>query len=216
MELRHIADREGKLLSFLRRELQLSSGLCKRLKYEHAFCVNGTAVYTNHIVRPGDVITVRLDEQMPDYPAQAGPLSILYEDEALLAVDKPAGLMVHPSAARDTGTLANRVIWYYQQTGQPCKFHPVTRLDRDTIGIVLLAKHSHIHARMMAAMQAGACIRPIRPGSGEPRGRRRGDRRAHLPPGPPSKCAAAWTRPAKRLGRAGRSFADRQTAACWS
>ncbi len=156
MELRHIADREGKLLSFLRRELQLSSGLCKRLKYEHAFCVNGTAVYTNHIVRPGDVITVRLDEQMPDYLAQAGPLSILYEDEALLAVDKPAGLMVHPSAARDTGTLANRVIWYYQQTGQPCKFHPVTRLDRDTIGIVLLAKHSHIHARMMAAMQAGS------------------------------------------------------------
>ncbi len=156
MELHHIAEREGRLLSFLRGELHLSSGLVKRLKYAHAFLVNGTAAYTNHSVRPGDEITVRLDEPLPTYPAEPGPLSILYEDEALLALDKPAGLMVHPSAARDTGTLANRVLWYYEQTGQPCRFHPVTRLDRDTLGIVLLAKHSHAHARMMAALQAGA------------------------------------------------------------
>ena len=155
MELRHIAEREGKLLSFLRRELQLSSGLCKRLKYEHAFLVNGVPQYTNYPVRPGDEITVLLTEPPPEYPAEPGELTILYEDEALLAVDKPAGLMVHPSAARDTGTLANRVAWYYQQTGQSCKIHPVTRLDRDTLGVVLLAKHSHAHARLMAALQAG-------------------------------------------------------------
>ena len=155
MELHHIADREGKLLSFLRSELRLSVGLVKRLKYEHAFQVNGVPQYTNFMVRPGDEITVRLDESLPEYPAEEGELTILYEDEALLAVDKPAGLMVHPSAARDTGTLANRVIWYYQQTAQPCKFHPVTRLDRDTLGVVLLAKHSHAHARMMAALKAG-------------------------------------------------------------
>ena len=127
MELRHVADREGKLLSFLRRELQLSTGLCKRLKYEHAFAVNGVAVFTNHLVRVGDVITVRLEELPPDYPAEPGTLTILYEDEALLAVDKPAGLMVHPSAARDTGTLANRVAWYYRKTGWIRQGCPVFR-----------------------------------------------------------------------------------------
>ena len=62
MELRWAAAREGKLLSFLRRELRLSAGLCKRLKYDHAFAVNGTPVYTDHPVRPGDIITVRLSE----------------------------------------------------------------------------------------------------------------------------------------------------------
>lgn len=156
MELHHTAQREGRLLSFLRGELRLSSGLCKRLKYEHAFCVNGAPVYTNHLVRPGDEITVRLAEQPPEYPAELGPLTILYEDGALLAVDKPAGLMIHPSAARDTGTLANRVLWYYQSTGQACRFHPVTRLDRDTLGVVLLAKHAHCHALLMRALAAGA------------------------------------------------------------
>lgn len=155
MELRHIAAREGKLLSFLRRELRLSSGLCKRLKYDHAFAVNGTAVYTDFPVHPGDLITVQLAEEPPEYPAEQGALDILYEDTLLIAVDKPAGLMVHPSAARNTGTLANRLAWYYQQTGQPCRIHPVTRLDRDTLGVVLLAKHAHVHALLMQALQAG-------------------------------------------------------------
>ena len=156
MELRWAAAREGKLLSFLRRELRLSAGLCKRLKYDHAFAVNGTPVYTDHPVRPGDIITVRLSEPPPEYPAEPGPLDILYEDEALLAVDKPAGLMVHPSAARNTGTLANRLAWYYAESGQACRIHPVTRLDRDTLGVVLLAKHAHFHDLLMQDLAAGA------------------------------------------------------------
>lgn len=155
MELRCIAQRRGKLSSFLKRELQMSTGLINRLKWGDALRVNGCCQHTDYPVQPGDTITVTLDEETPEYPAQPGGLNILYEDEWLLAVDKPAGMMVHPSAARNTGTLANRVLGYYQQTGQPCRFHPVTRLDRDTIGVVLLAKNGHTHARMMAALQAG-------------------------------------------------------------
>jgi 23S rRNA pseudouridine1911/1915/1917 synthase len=94
------------------------------------------------------VVTVLLDEEEPEYPAEFKPISILYEDEYLLAVDKPAGMLIHPSRSRLTGTLANRVIGYYQKTGQSCAFHPITRLDRDTFGIVLLAKNAHIHARL--------------------------------------------------------------------
>lgn len=140
------ADRAGKLSSFLKRELEMSTGLIKHLKYDHAFRVNGTPQFTNYPVRPGDVITVSIEEEMPDYPAQYADLSILYEDEALIAIDKPAGMMVHPSSSRITDTLANYLYGYYLQTRQKCAVHPVTRLDRDTLGIVLVAKNAHVHA----------------------------------------------------------------------
>jgi len=154
MVLTHRAEREGKLLTFLRRELALSSSLVKRLKWQNAFLVNERPVHTDHKVLAGDVITVLLDEAQPEFPPEEGELHILYEDDALLAVDKPAGLLMHPSFYRDTGTLANRLAAYYLKTGQPCAVHPVSRLDRDTFGVVLLAKNAHIHAKMMALLQA--------------------------------------------------------------
>ncbi len=156
------AQRSGKLLSFLRRELGLSVGLVKRLKYRHAFCVNGTARYTDYPVSPGDVITVTLEEASPDYPAQHGPLNILYEDESLIALDKPPGILMHPSSARGTGTLANYLAGYYAETGQACLVHPVSRLDRDTFGVVLIAKNAHIHALLQKAMLAGAVEKTYR------------------------------------------------------
>ena len=155
MLLTHTASRSGKLLTFLRRELGLSSSLVKRLKWQNAFLVDGQPVHTDHPVTPGSLITVLLDEHTPAFPPEDGPLDLLYEDDALLAVDKPAGLLMHPSFYRDTGTLANRLLGYYQRTGQPCAVHPVSRLDRDTFGVVLLAKNAHIHAKMMEALQTG-------------------------------------------------------------
>ena len=158
MELKHIAAREGRLSSFLKEEMGMSTGLMNRLKWKDLLFVNGTAQHTDYPVRPGDVITVPLDEPEPDYPAEDGELTILYEDAHILAVDKPAGMLIHPSRAKLTGTLANRVIGYYQRTGQSCAFHPITRLDRDTFGIVLIAKNSHIH-RLFTAMQEANAIR---------------------------------------------------------
>ena len=146
MELKHIATHTGRLSAFLREEMQLSSGLMNRLKWQDQLFVNGIPVHTDYPVQPGDVITVPLDEPEPDYPAQMGELTVLYEDDHLLAVDKPAGMLVHPSHAQFTGTLANFVLGYYQKTGQRSAFHPLTRLDRDTYGVVLLAKNAHIHA----------------------------------------------------------------------
>ena len=146
MELRITARRAGRLSSFLQGELKMSTGLMNRLKWGNAIQVNGMAQHTDYPVKPGDVITVALEEETPEYPAEEGPLTILFEDDWLLAVDKPAGLLIHPSRAKNSGTLANFVAGYYQKTGQKCAFHPLTRLDRDTFGIVLLAKNSHIHA----------------------------------------------------------------------
>ena len=146
MQLKHIASREGRLSSFLREELKMSSGLMNRLKWQDRIFVNGKPEHTDYPVRPGDVITVPLLEPKPEYPAEDGPLTVLYEDDHLLAVDKPAGMLIHPSRSRNTGTLANYVLGYYEKTGQESAFHPLTRLDRDTFGIVLLAKNAHIHS----------------------------------------------------------------------
>jgi len=145
MELKLTAGREGQLSSFLRGELKMSLSLMNKLKWGDALRVNGEPRHTNYPVAPGDVITVRLDEEEPEYPPEDGPLTILYEDDYLLAVEKPAGMLIHPSRSKFDGTLANYVYGYYRKTGQKSAFHPMTRLDRDTFGIVLLAKNAHIH-----------------------------------------------------------------------
>ena len=151
MELKHTASRSGRLSSFLLGELKMSASLMNKLKWGDGIRVNGVPQRTNYPVAPGDVVTVRLDEEAPEYPAEDGPLDILYEDEYLLVVDKPAGMLIHPSRAKNDGTLANFVAGYYQRTGQKCAFHPMTRLDRDTFGIVLLAKNAHVHTLLQGA-----------------------------------------------------------------
>ena len=145
MELTHTAVREGRLSSFLLGELKMSTGLMNKLKWGDGIRVNGEVQRTNYLVKPGDTITVCLDEEAPEYPAEDGPVAIVYEDEHILVVDKPAGMLIHPSRSKNDGTLANFVFGYYRRTGQKAAFHPMTRLDRDTFGIVLLAKNAHVH-----------------------------------------------------------------------
>ncbi|MBQ2926752.1 MAG: RluA family pseudouridine synthase [Ruminiclostridium sp.] len=144
MELKCIAEREGRLSSFLLGELRMSASLMNKLKWGDGLRVNGQPQRTNFPVKPGDVVTVFWEEQV-EYPAETGPLKIIFEDAHILAVDKPAGMLIHPSRAKNEGTLANFVAGYYEETGQKCAFHPMTRLDRDTFGIVLLAKNAHVH-----------------------------------------------------------------------
>lgn len=150
MDYTHRATRSARLSDVLREEMKLSTGLMNRLKWNEKILVNGKPEHTDYPVQAGDVVTVLLDEPAPEYPAEDGSLEIIYEDAYLLAVDKPAGMLIHPSRKRLNGTLANLVVGYYQRTGQSCAFHPITRLDRDTFGITLLAKNSHIHALMQA------------------------------------------------------------------
>lgn len=147
MILEHIAQRDARLLSILRRELALSSGLVKRLKWQNAFQLNGKSVHINAYVRHGDRIIVDLSEYVQGYDAEDTSLDILYEDEGCLAVEKKGGILVHPSPRCNSGTLANAVLGYYTRTGQACGVHPVTRLDRDTFGVVLFAKNAYVHEK---------------------------------------------------------------------
>ena len=146
MELNHTAQKDGRLSDILKNEMHVSTGLMNRLKTTDRILVDGVPRRTNFAVKGGDTVTLLLDEEDPEYPAEDAPLTILYEDDHILAVDKPAGVLIHPSRSRDTGTLANAVVGYYARTGQKCAFHPLTRLDRDTFGVVVIGKNSHIHA----------------------------------------------------------------------
>ena len=155
MELSVTMDRTTKLLSALRRELHISDALVRRLKPLDAFRVNGVSAHTNQLLRPGDVVTVRIEEEPPDFPAQDGALEILWEDDCLIAVDKPAGLIIHPTHSRQTDTLANYLLGHYRRTQQAYAIHVLTRLDRDTMGVVIFAKTAWAHWRLMEQMQQG-------------------------------------------------------------
>ena len=150
MELHYRASQEEagrSLLSVLRGPLRLSAAMVRRLKGADAFRVNGASVHTDYRLQPGDELRLTLTEPEPDYPSEEGEIRVLYEDECILAVDKPRGMIVHPTHARLTGTLANRVWGYIRNTGSGgC--HLVNRLDRDTGGVTLFAKNSHICALM--------------------------------------------------------------------
>lgn len=152
MELSCTSERKTKLLSILRRELRLSDGLVRRLKPFEPFRVNGKTVHTDCVILPGDEVRVLIEEQPPDFPAEDGELFIVYEDEAIIVLDKPSGMLVHPTANRLEGTLANRLLGYYKRTDQPCAVHILTRLDRDTMGLVIYGKNAFVHAVLMDAM----------------------------------------------------------------
>ena len=147
MELHCIAARSGKLSSFLQRELRCSSSFIHKTKWLQCFYVNGVPQRTNYIVSPGDEIRVPIVEPTPDYPAEAGPLDILYEDEHILLVNKPAGLVVHEDESQTPNTLINQIKAYLFQSGawdpeSERSFVPAlcNRIDRNTGGIVLAAK----------------------------------------------------------------------------
>lgn len=155
MILEQTATRQAKLLSLLRREFSLSAGLVKRLKWQDAFFVNGVRAHTDQPVAPGDRIRVVLAEQTEGFDPEPLPLSILYEDEAFLAVDKPAGQLVHPSPQKNSGTLANAVLYHLRAQAEQAGIHPVTRLDRDTFGVVLFAKNANVHDRFCRMLRQG-------------------------------------------------------------
>lgn len=145
------ADQGKKLFSILRYRLHVSAGQIKRLKYQTDMLVNGQTVHTDYIVSTGDEIALPLPEEHADFPPEPGDLTVLYEDEAIIALHKPAGIIIHPSATRNTGTLANQLL-HYLGGGT---VHPVNRLDRDTTGVTVFAKNSYVKSTLTETLRVG-------------------------------------------------------------
>lgn len=134
----------------LRDVLQKSYGVSRRLlikaKYAGEILVNGKLTYVTSILHADDQVEVILPpDEVEHIEAQEMPLAVRYEDEDLLIIAKPAGLVVHPTRTHLTGTLANGVMAYYQGKGEQHSFRPVNRLDKDTSGLMIIAKTQWAH-----------------------------------------------------------------------
>ena len=135
-----------------------SNNQIKRLKsLDDGILLNGERVTVRRQLSPGDTLSLRLEDDgdNPSLVPTELPLSILYEDENIIALDKPAGMPTHPSHGHFEDTLANGLAFLFRKRGEPFVFRAVNRLDRGTSGIVLVAKNSKAAADLSEAMKAG-------------------------------------------------------------
>ncbi|WP_042356460.1 RluA family pseudouridine synthase [Bacillus rubiinfantis] len=144
-----IDDRNAGLLirEFLKNEA-ISKTALTDIKFKGGnILVNGITENVRYKLQSGDALKVIFPPELPSAGAKGEdlPLTILYEDEFLLIVNKPAGMSTIPSREHPRGSLANALVGYYERLGWTAAPHIVTRLDRNTSGIVLVAKHRHVH-----------------------------------------------------------------------
>jgi len=139
--------------SLLSERLLLSNSLIKRIKLrETGILLNGQRAFTTACVMSGDVLTAEIgDADFPSIAPMAMPLSIVYEDEDILILDKPAGITVHPSRDPDEVTLENALAAYLK-AGEVA--HPVSRLDRGTSGLMTFAKNGYMHELLRRALHS--------------------------------------------------------------
>lgn len=151
-------DGEKRLLrDVLLKEIKLSVTILKRLKPTGLF-VNGERVTVRYPVGEGDTLRLVYPvDSESDIEAIESPLRVIYEDLDVLAVSKPTTMPVHPSRGNHLVTLANAVMWYYRD--EPFVFRAVNRLDRDTSGIVLIAKNQEAAYRLSDAMKRGEFVK---------------------------------------------------------
>ena len=138
------ADQGGRTVEEYLRGLGYSHRLVVHLKQTPGgILAGGESVFSTYRLHPGQVLTVTLTEEEPsrNIPPAELPLTIVYEDADILVVNKEAGIPVHPSQGHHGNTLANAVAHYYALRGEPFVYRAVSRLDRDTSGLLVLAKH---------------------------------------------------------------------------
>ncbi|WP_438347272.1 RluA family pseudouridine synthase [Paenibacillus sp. FA6] len=145
------------LKKILQKKLNVSRKLLSRLKYtEQGIMLNGERVYISVPVRIGDVVEIRMEQETSeDILPQPIPFDILFEDDHLLVVNKEAGRIVHPTHGHYTDTLANGVVHYWLEQGKSYRFRPVHRLDRETTGVLVIAKNPYVHQHISEQMIAG-------------------------------------------------------------
>ena len=141
-------DRAARLDRFVVEALpELTRGAVQRLIDDGAVTVNGKPSKAAYKIRPGDAIVVRVPPPPPtEAQAEAIPLDIVYEDADLIVVNKPAGMVVHPAAGHDSGTLVNALLSHCPDLrgvgdAQGVRSGIVHRLDKDTSGLIIVAKN---------------------------------------------------------------------------
>lgn len=158
MILRYIKSNSDNYLTIrqvINSEFNISYNLLVKLKKNKKIFLNGINTYIDKNIKDGDEISIIIDFEEDNsniVPAKMD-LSILYEDEALLIIDKPAGIPVHPSILHYDNSLSNGIKYYFDNINLNKKIRPVNRLDRNTSGIVIFAKNEYVHDALSKQMQ---------------------------------------------------------------
>lgn len=136
--------------TFLRRRLCMSSAIIKRLKTtDGGITVNGIHSRTNRLLCEGDTLRLRLTEGRSELIEPAPiPFGVVFEDEDIIVINKPAGIATHPSHGHFSDTLANGLMYYFAQKNEEHVFRAVNRLDKDTSGLMCAAKNAYAHFRL--------------------------------------------------------------------
>lgn len=132
-----------KIGDFLRRAGYSRHVIIHLKKTENGILLNGEWAYVGQFLKERDHLEIRIIESEASeqiVPAEL-PLDIVYEDEDLLIINKPADMPIHPSINNYDNTLANALMWYYQQKGKTFVYRCINRLDRDTTGLLIVAKN---------------------------------------------------------------------------
>lgn len=156
MRFQFIVDEHVKVKTFVKRH-DISRGLLAKIKYKGGqILVNGQPQFATYLLDIGDELIIDIPAEPPFEKLEAisRDLDIVYEDDHFLVLNKPAGVASIPSV-NHSNTMANFVKGYYQEQGyENQQVHIVTRLDRDTSGLMLFAKHGYAHARLDKQLQS--------------------------------------------------------------
>ncbi len=148
-------DRGLKLLDVLVLRFKLSSRQLRKAKRSKLVRVNGNRLSFNATLSLGDEVVIVLPEEVNIFNPEPLKFGVLYEDDYVLAAEKPPFLVVHPTKGHPSGTLGNAVAHYMMTKGENYKIRFINRLDRDTSGIVLVAKNALAQQRITDQMKEG-------------------------------------------------------------
>lgn len=136
--------------NILRGKYGFSRGMLRKLKRWQGVTLNGNLIRLKDSGRKDDIVRVTLREKEESWIVPEDlPLRVLYEDEDILVIDKEAGMLVHPMSYSDSGSVANAVLHRWALQGIEARFRPVFRLDRNTSGLLMVAKNSFANHRMV-------------------------------------------------------------------
>lgn len=134
-------------------QMRLSSRLVRKLKRKKGILVNGNRIPFHAALRKGDLVKVIMEEEPNQFEPEDIPIEVVYEDADLLIINKEPGIVVHPTKGHPTGTMANAIVYYMKEKKENFKIRFVNRLDRDTSGLIIIAKNPFAQQELSKQMQ---------------------------------------------------------------
>lgn len=148
-----------KLMDLLHQSMDLSGRMIRRSKKEKGIKLNGQRVSLNSRIRKGDTITIDMKMETNIFEPQDIPVHVVYEDADLLIVNKQPFLVVHPTKGHPSGTLANGIAKLFLDEGLDIKIRFINRLDRDTSGLMMIAKNPYAQTVISEQMIADEVVK---------------------------------------------------------